>query len=90
MDSSLKIARWAVTEKGVQLSVAAGFCLPRRTHRLSHNLIPRQQSEIRKMVSNGRKTVADAVRLSKVHPATVCRLLARPAVGPLDRRRAVD
>ena len=40
-------------------------------------LTPQQQSEIRKMVSKGRKTAADAARLFKVHPATVSRLLAR-------------
>jgi DNA invertase Pin-like site-specific DNA recombinase len=36
-----------------------------------------QQAEIRKMVSKGRKTAADAARLFKVHPATVSRLLTR-------------
>ena len=40
-------------------------------------LSPQQQAEIRKMVSSGDKTAADAARLFKVHPATVCRLLAR-------------
>ncbi len=40
-------------------------------------LSPRQQAEIRKMVSKGRKTAADAARLFKIHPATVSRLLAR-------------
>jgi DNA invertase Pin-like site-specific DNA recombinase len=40
-------------------------------------LTPQQQSEIRKMVSKGRKTAADAARLFKVHPATVSRLLTR-------------
>jgi DNA invertase Pin-like site-specific DNA recombinase len=40
-------------------------------------LSPQQQAEIRKMVSKGRKTAADAARLFKVHPATVSRLLAR-------------
>ena len=29
------------------------------------------------MVSKGDKTAADAARLFKIHPATVCRLLAR-------------
>jgi hypothetical protein len=29
------------------------------------------------MVSKGGKTAADAARLSKIHPATVSRLLAR-------------
>lgn len=37
-----------------------------------------QQIEIRKMVSRGDKTAADAARLFKVHPATVSRLLAKP------------
>ena len=39
-------------------------------------LSPQQQSEIRKMVSQGDKTAA-AARLFKVHPATVSRLLER-------------
>ena len=42
-------------------------------------LSPQQQAEIRKMVSKGDKTAADAARLFKIHPATVCRLLARSA-----------
>ena len=41
-------------------------------------LSSRQQAEIRRMVSKGDKTAADAARLFKIHPATVCRLLARP------------
>ena len=40
-------------------------------------LSPQQQAEIRKMVSKGDKTAAAAARLFKIHPATVCRLLAR-------------
>ncbi len=36
-----------------------------------------QQTEIRKMVSKGDKTAADAARLFKIHPATVSRVLAR-------------
>ena len=40
-------------------------------------LSPQQQSEIRKMVSEGEKTAASAARLFKVHPATVSRLLER-------------
>jgi DNA invertase Pin-like site-specific DNA recombinase len=40
-------------------------------------LSPQQQVEIRKMVSKGHKTAADAARLFKIHPATVSRLLAR-------------
>ncbi|HUQ95073.1 MAG TPA: recombinase family protein [Bryobacteraceae bacterium] len=40
-------------------------------------LTPQQRLEIRKMVSKGTKTAADAARLFKVHPATVCQLLAR-------------
>jgi DNA invertase Pin-like site-specific DNA recombinase len=42
-------------------------------------LSSQQQAEIRKMVSKGRKTAADAARLFKIHPATVSRLLARDA-----------
>ena len=40
-------------------------------------LSPQQQTEIRKMVSSGDKTAADAARLFNVHPATISRLLAR-------------
>src|SRR3954464_15426607 len=43
-------------------------------------LSAQQQSEIRKMVTSGSKTAADAARLFKVHPATVSRLLSHPAV----------
>ena len=40
-------------------------------------LSAQQQAEIKKMVSKGGKTAADAARLFKIHPATVSRLLAR-------------
>jgi len=40
-------------------------------------LSSQQQAEIWKVVSKGDKTAADAARLFKIHPATVCRLLAR-------------
>src|ERR1700680_2327884 len=40
-------------------------------------LTPQQQVEIRKMVSKGDRTAAEAARLFKIHPATVSRLLAR-------------
>jgi DNA invertase Pin-like site-specific DNA recombinase len=40
-------------------------------------LSPQQAAEIRKMVSKGDTTAADAARLFKIHPATVSRLLAR-------------
>lgn len=40
-------------------------------------LSPEQEVEIRKVVSTGEKTAADAARLFKIHPATVSRLLAR-------------
>jgi len=45
-------------------------------------LSPQQQTEIRKMVTRGDKTAADAARLFKIHPATVSRLLARQAMLP--------
>jgi DNA invertase Pin-like site-specific DNA recombinase len=53
-------------------------------------LSPQQQAEIRKMVSSGDKTAADAARLFRIHPATVCRLLARASgTGqPASTRRA--
>src|SRR5579862_5082612 len=59
----------------------AGLDSARREGRIGGRppkLTAQQQSEIRKMVSKGRKTAADAARLFKVHPATVSRLLARP------------
>jgi DNA invertase Pin-like site-specific DNA recombinase len=40
-------------------------------------LSSQQQTEIKKMVSKGEKTAADAARLFKIHPATVSRLLNR-------------
>jgi DNA invertase Pin-like site-specific DNA recombinase len=45
-----------------------------------------QQAEIRKMVSKGDKTAADAARLFKIHPATVSRLLARPSTTVFRKR----
>jgi hypothetical protein len=39
---------------------------------------PEAWPAIRRMVSRGDKTAADAARLFRIHPATVCRLLARP------------
>jgi len=49
----------------------AGLDSARREGRIGGRrpkLTPQQQSEIRKMVSKGRKTAADAARLFKVHP----------------------
>jgi DNA invertase Pin-like site-specific DNA recombinase len=46
-----------------------------------------QQAEIRKMVTRGDKTAADAARLFDIHPATVSRLLARPTETAKSRRR---
>jgi hypothetical protein len=40
-------------------------------------LLPQQQAEVVKMVTQGKKTAADAARLFNVHPATISRLLAR-------------
>jgi len=59
----------------------AGLDAARREGRIGGRrpkLTPAQQAEIRKMVSKGEKTPADAARLFKVHPATISRLLARP------------
>jgi len=44
---------------------------------LASPVTPQQQIEIRKMISKGGKTAADAARLFKIHPATVSRLLAQ-------------
>jgi DNA invertase Pin-like site-specific DNA recombinase len=59
----------------------AGLDSARREGRIGGRrpkLSPQQQAEIRRMVSRGDKTAADAARLFRIHPATVCRLLARP------------
>jgi DNA invertase Pin-like site-specific DNA recombinase len=40
-------------------------------------LLPQQQTEVLKMVTQGRKTAADTAGLFNVHPATIGRLLAR-------------
>jgi len=50
-------------------------------------LSPQQQAEIKKMVSKGDKTAADAARLFKIHPATVSRLLARPSSRRVSRAK---
>jgi DNA invertase Pin-like site-specific DNA recombinase len=50
-------------------------------------LSPQQQAEIRKMVTRGEKTAADAARLFKIHPATVSRLLSRQAALPSRRTK---
>jgi DNA invertase Pin-like site-specific DNA recombinase len=64
----------------------AGLDAARREGRIGGRrpkLSPEQQAEIRKMVTRGDKTAADAARLFKIHPATVCRLLARPPAPPI-------
>ena len=61
----------------------AGLDSARREGRVGgrpSKLTPQQQSEIRNMVSRGRKTAADAARLFKIHPATVSRLLSQARV----------
>ena len=63
----------------------AGLDSARREGRIGGRrpkLSPQQQAEIRRMVAKGDKTAADAARLFRIHPATVCRLLARPATPP--------
>jgi DNA invertase Pin-like site-specific DNA recombinase len=48
-------------------------------------LTPQQQAEIKRMVSKGDKTAADAARLFRVHPATISRLLARTSSKRVSR-----
>ena len=70
------------TKAGLDLARQEGRIGGRRP-KLTHQ----QQAEIRKMVSKGHKTAADAARLFKVHPATVSRLLARsPLPSPKKAR----
>ena len=65
------------TKAGLDTARAEGRIGGRRP-----KLSPQQQTEIRKMVTRGDKTAADAARLFKIHPATVSRLLARQVVPP--------
>ena len=60
------------TQAGVEAARQEGRVGGRRP-----KLSPQQQSEIRKMVSEGEKTAAAAARLFKVHPATISRVIAR-------------
>jgi DNA invertase Pin-like site-specific DNA recombinase len=55
----------------------AGLDATREEGRIGGRRPKLMQVEIRKMVSKGDKTAADAARLFKIHPATVSRLLAR-------------
>jgi DNA invertase Pin-like site-specific DNA recombinase len=50
-------------------------------------LLPQQQTEVLKMVTQGKKTAADAARLFNVHPATIGRLLARKSDDAVAGRR---
>jgi len=65
------------TKAGLDAARAEGRIGGRRP-----KLSPQQQAEIRKMVTRGDKTAADAARLFKIHPATVSRLLARQVLTP--------
>jgi DNA invertase Pin-like site-specific DNA recombinase len=68
----------------------AGIDSARREGRIGGRrpkLSPQQQAEIRRMVSKGNKTAADAARLFNIHPATVCRLLARPPAPLLKKTK---
>jgi hypothetical protein len=49
---------------------------------------PEQQAEITRMVSKGEKTAADAVRLFKIHPATVSRPLSEARLAPTKKTTA--
>jgi DNA invertase Pin-like site-specific DNA recombinase len=69
----------------------AGLDSARREGRIGGRrpkLSPQQQAEIRRMVSRGDKTAADAARLFRIHPATVCRLLARPAAPTVKKAKS--
>jgi DNA invertase Pin-like site-specific DNA recombinase len=50
-------------------------------------LLPQQQTEVLKMVIQGKKTAADTARLFNVHPATIGRLLARKGVDAASSKR---
>jgi DNA invertase Pin-like site-specific DNA recombinase len=68
----------------------AGLDSARREGRIGGRrpkLSPQQQAEIRRMVSRGDKTAADAARLFRIHPATICRLLARQPASPVKKAK---
>ena len=68
----------------------AGLDSARREGRIGGRrpkLSPQQHAEIRRMVSRGHKTAADAARLFRIHPATVCRMLARPAAPTVKKAK---
>jgi DNA invertase Pin-like site-specific DNA recombinase len=68
----------------------AGLDSARREGRIGGRrpkLSPQQQAEIRRMVSRGDKTAADAARLFRIHPATICRLLARTPATPVKKTK---
>jgi len=46
-----------------------------------------QQAEIRKMVSKGNRTAADAARLFKIHPATISRMLSQDRLAAEEKTR---
>src|SRR5437773_11534618 len=68
----------------------AGLDSARREGRIGGRppkLKPQQQQEIVKLVKRGKKTAADAARLFRIHPATVCRLLARQPASPVKKAK---
>jgi DNA invertase Pin-like site-specific DNA recombinase len=50
-------------------------------------LLPQQQTEVLKMVTQDKKSAADAARLFNVHPATIGRLLARKSGAAVAGKR---
>ena len=69
----------------------AGLDSARREGRIGGRrpkLTPQQQAEIRRMVSRGDKTAADAARLFKIHPATVSRLLSQARLAAAKEAKA--
>jgi len=59
------------TMAGLEHARARGVKLGRRP-----KLTPVQRAEVIEMVSSGRKTAAETARVFRVHPSTICRLLA--------------
>ena len=62
------------TRAGLESARAEG-----RTGGRRPKLSEKQQAEILRMLQKGERTAADAARLFNIHPATVCRLVARSA-----------
>ena len=76
------VGAFAEFERAMLRERSAGLDAARKAGRVGGRrlkLNDHQQLEIKRLVSTGQKTPADAAHLSNVHPATVSRLIKRLA-----------